>query len=285
MEAYFTLAAALRHNCVMSRSEANDVLPTAPSLGLTRFAGRTAIVTGAGSGIGEATALAFAREGARVVVADRALERAQRVADAVVAAGGEARAAGCDVTVSAQADAVVEMALAWCGRLDVLVNNAGLGHSGSVLATDEAAWDRVMDVNAKGTFLMSRAALPALRAQRGVIVNTASVAGVRGLPDRAVYCASKFAVVGLTRAMALDHVKDGVRVNCVCPGTIETPWIAERLAEAPDAVAARASLVARQPMGRLGRPEEVAAAILFLASDESSFTTGTALVSDGGFSA
>jgi NAD(P)-dependent dehydrogenase (short-subunit alcohol dehydrogenase family) len=248
------------------------------------FEGRVVLVTGAGSGIGEATALAFAARGARVVVADRALARAEQVAARLADAGGGGKAVACDVTRAEDAERAAAEAVAWGGGLDVLVNNAGIGHSGTILGTDEGTWDRVMDVNVKGTFLMSRAALPALRARgRAAIVNTASIAGVRGLPDRAVYCASKFAIVGLTKAMALDHVKDGIRVNCVCPGTTETPWIAERLAEAADAVAARAALVARQPMGRLGTPDEMASAIVFLASDESSFTTGTALLVDGGF--
>ena len=141
-----------------------------------------------------------------------------------------------------------------------------------------------MAVNVKGTFLMSRAALAVMvPRRRGVIVNAGSIAGVRAVADRAAYVTTKFAVVGLTKAMALDHVKDGIRVNAVCPGTTMTPWIDERLAEAPDPKAAMATLVARQPMGRLGTAEEMAAAYLFLASDESAFTTGTTLVVDGGF--
>jgi NAD(P)-dependent dehydrogenase (short-subunit alcohol dehydrogenase family) len=155
-----------------------------------------------------------------------------------------------------------------------------------VLDTDEATFEKVMDVNVKGTFLLSKAALPGMIARKaGVIVNTASIAGVRGIPQRAAYTASKHAIVGLTRAMALDHVRDGIRVNCVCPGTVDTPWVGRLLAQAADPSAARAALVARQPMGRLGRAEEMAAAILFLAGEESSFTTGTALLVDGGFTA
>jgi NAD(P)-dependent dehydrogenase (short-subunit alcohol dehydrogenase family) len=143
-----------------------------------------------------------------------------------------------------------------------------------------------MTVNLKSVFLMSKAALAHMVPRRsGVIVNAASIAGVRGIPDRAAYTTSKFGVVGLTKSMALDFVKDGIRVNCVCPGTTETPWIGERLQEAADPAAAMAMLVARQPMGRLGRAEEMAAAYLFLASDESAFTTGTALLVDGGFTA
>jgi NAD(P)-dependent dehydrogenase (short-subunit alcohol dehydrogenase family) len=141
-----------------------------------------------------------------------------------------------------------------------------------------------MAVNLKGTFLMSKAALEVMVPRRsGVIVNAGSIAGLAAIPDRAAYVATKFAVVGLSRTMAKDHVKDGIRVNCVCPGTTMTPWIDERLRESAEPDAAMAALVARQPMGRLGRPDEMAAAYLFLASDESAFTTGTALVVDGGF--
>jgi NAD(P)-dependent dehydrogenase (short-subunit alcohol dehydrogenase family) len=170
------------------------------------------------------------------------------------------------------------------GALDVLVNNAGIGTSGTVLTTDEATWDRLIAVNLKSVFLMSRAALARMvPRRRGAIVNAGSIAGLRGIMDRAAYVTTKFGVVGLTKAMAIDHVKDGIRINCVCPGTTDTPWISERLGEAPDPKAEMAVLVSRQPMGRLGTAEEMAAAYLFLASDDSSFTTGTALVVDGGF--
>ena len=170
------------------------------------------------------------------------------------------------------------------GPLDVLVNNAGIGASGTVLTTDEATFERLVAVNVRGTYLMSRAALAVMvPRRRGVILNAGSIAGLRAVADRAAYVTTKFAVVGLTKAMALDHVKDGIRVNAVCPGTTMTPWIGERLKEAPDAEAALGALVARQPMGRLGTAEEMAAAYLFLASDESGFTTGTTLTVDGGF--
>jgi len=249
-----------------------------------RFAGRVVIVTGGGSGIGRATALGFAREGASVAVADVSREKAAAVADEATGAGGRAMAVACDVSRAEDCDRAVRDTEAAFGPLDVLVNNAGIGASGTVLTTDEATFEKLVAVNVRGTYLMSRAALAVMvPRRRGAIVNAGSIAGVRAVADRAAYVTTKFAVVGLTKAMALDHVKDGIRVNAVCPGTTLTPWIGERLKESPDPEAAMAVLVARQPMGRLGTAEEMAAAYLFLASDESAFTTGSTLIVDGGF--
>jgi NAD(P)-dependent dehydrogenase (short-subunit alcohol dehydrogenase family) len=249
-----------------------------------RFRGKVVIVTGAGSGIGRATALAFAREGAAVVVADRNQSKADAVAGEATASAGRALAVECDVSRARDCESAVKAAETAFGPLEILVNNAGVGTTGTALTTGEADFEKLLTVNVKGTYLMSRAALAVMvPRKRGVIVNAGSIAGLRAVPDRAAYVTTKFAVVGLTKAMALDHVKDGIRVNAVCPGTTLTPWIDERLAEAPDRDAAMAALVARQPMGRLGSAEEMAAAYLFLASDESSFTTGITLVVDGGF--
>jgi meso-butanediol dehydrogenase / (S,S)-butanediol dehydrogenase / diacetyl reductase len=249
-----------------------------------RFRGKVVIVTGAGSGIGRATALAFAREGAAVGVADRGRAKAEGVAAEATAAGARALALECDVSQAGDCESAVKATETAFGPLEILVNNAGIGTTGTALTTGEADFEKLLTVNVKGTYLMSRAALAVMvPRKRGVIVNAGSIAGLRAVPDRAAYVTTKFAVVGLTKAMALDHVKDGIRVNAVCPGTTLTPWIDERLAEAPDRDAAMAALVARQPMGRLGSAEEMAAAYLFLASDESSFTTGITLVVDGGF--
>jgi meso-butanediol dehydrogenase/(S,S)-butanediol dehydrogenase/diacetyl reductase len=249
-----------------------------------RFERRVVVVTGGGSGIGRATALAFAREGAAVAVADLSQAKAEVVAAEAAAGGGRAIALAGDVSRAAECERLVAATEKGLGPLDVLVNNAGIGATGTVLTTDEATWDRLIAVNLKGTYLMSRAALRVMvPRRRGVILNAGSIAGVRAVAERAAYVATKFGIVGLTKAMALDHVKDGIRVNAVCPGTTMTPWIGERLKEAPDPEAAMGAMVARQPMGRLGTAEEMAAAYLFLASDESGFTTGTTLTVDGGF--
>jgi NAD(P)-dependent dehydrogenase (short-subunit alcohol dehydrogenase family) len=251
-----------------------------------RFKGKSVLVTGGGSGIGEATALAFGAEGASVAVNDARREAAEATAERIRAAGGRAIALPGDVSKGDECRRLVGETVQAFATLDVLVNNAGIGATGTVLTTDEETWDRLMAVNLRGTFLMCKAALGVMVPRRkGVIVNAGSIAGLHGIPDRAAYVATKFGIVGLTRAMAKDHVKDGIRVNAVCPGTTQTPWIEERLREADDPEQARAALVARQPMGRLGTAQEMAAAYLFLASDESAFTTGTLLVVDGGFCA
>jgi NAD(P)-dependent dehydrogenase (short-subunit alcohol dehydrogenase family) len=201
-------------------------------------------------------------------------------------AGGEATAVEVDVTDSGGVQRMFQETVRTYGRLDVLVNNAGYGFAATVEETEEADWDRLMAVNVKGVFLGCKYGIPLMRqGGGGAIVNTASTLAIVGIESRAAYCASKGGVAALTRAMALDHVRDNIRVNCVAPGTIETPYFTEIFAKAPDPVGLRKTLEARQAMQRLGKPEEVAHAMLYLASDESSFVTGTILVVDGGWTA
>jgi 2-keto-3-deoxy-L-fuconate dehydrogenase len=241
------------------------------------FEGLVAVVTGAASGIGLATALELARRGATVAAVDR---------DTSVGVPEPLHAYECDVTDSAGVASVVERIARELGGIDVLVNNAGIGAQGTVADNDDQEWLRVLDVNVVGIARMSAAALPHLRRSgAAAIVNTCSVAALVGLPRRAVYSASKGAVLALTRAMAADHVREGVRVNCVTPGTANTPWVQRLLstAENPDAELARLS--ARQPTGRLVESEDVAQAIAYLASPRSGAVTGTALAVDGGMHA
>jgi 2-keto-3-deoxy-L-fuconate dehydrogenase len=241
------------------------------------FAGLSALVTGGASGIGLATARMLAGRGARVAVLDLTAADASHGLLSVVA----------DVTDDEAVRRAVGAATAALGGLDILVNNAGIGATGSVEDSPDAEWHRVLDVNVVGMARTSRAALPQLRraaAARGqaAIVNTCSIAGVAGLPQRAVYSASKGAVYALTLAMAADHVRENIRVNCVTPGTADTPWVGRLLDAAPDPAAERAALEARQPMGRLVSAQEVAAAIAYLASPLAGATTGVALGVDGG---
>jgi NAD(P)-dependent dehydrogenase (short-subunit alcohol dehydrogenase family) len=245
------------------------------------FDGRVAVVTGAGSGIGRATALDLAARSALVLAADLNPDAA---AETARLAGGGAASCPVDVRDEGSVVAMLDAAAAAFGdRLDVLCNIAGIGSTTDTPGTTVEVWDDVFAVNARGVFLGCKHAIPRMTAQGGgAIVNMASVAGVVGLRNRAAYCASKGAVVALTRALAIDHVDAGVRVNCVCPGTVDSPWV-RRLVE--DAGESMDALVARQPMGRLGTPEEVARCVVYLASDDAAFMTGSAVVLDGGLSA
>jgi 2-keto-3-deoxy-L-fuconate dehydrogenase len=248
--------------------------------------GKIALVTGAGSGIGAAVADAFAAAGAQVVVTDRDERTADATRERIARTGRAATMLVLDVSDEGQCAGCADAVLQRHGCLDVLVNNAGIGHVGTLMQTDGADLDRLMAVNVRGVFNVTKAFLPSMLARRaGTIINMASIGGVVGIRDRLAYCTTKFAVVGLTKSMALDHALDGIRVNCICPGRVETPWVAERLAEYPDPEKARREMTATQAVGRMGRPEEVAAAAVYLASDEASFVTGTTFMIDGGWSA
>lgn len=248
-----------------------------------RLQDKVALITGGASGIGRATAEVFVAEGARVVIADRDGASAARTAQEI---GEGASAVAMDVSNAAAVEAGVGETLARHGRIDILVNNAGYGIPGSVVAIEEEAWDALMATNLKGVFLCSRAVIPVMARQGGgVIVNTGSYTAGTAIRDRAAYVASKGGVVALSRAMALDHIDQNIRVNCVAPGTISSPYFEKMLAAAPDPNAMRRELDGRAPLGRMGRPEEIARAILFLASDDSAFVVGSTLVADGGTTA
>jgi meso-butanediol dehydrogenase / (S,S)-butanediol dehydrogenase / diacetyl reductase len=239
-----------------------------------RFTGKRALVTGAGSGIGEAVARGLHAEDAEVLLADVRAEPVEAIAAEL---GERATAVALDVR---DEDAVRRAVSA---ELDVLANVAGIGSTTTAPETALDTWEDVFAVNARGTFLCCKHAIPAMVARGGgAIVNMGSVAGLVGLRNRAAYCASKGAVIALTRALAIDHVGDGVRVNAVCPGTVDSPWVRRLVDDVGESLDA---LRARQPMGRLGAPDEIAAAVLYLASDDAAFVTGTAFVIDGGLTA
>ena len=248
-----------------------------------RLKGNRAIVTGGASGIGAAIVEAFMQEGAAVAVADLAQPAAPAASESARNHDARPFFVSADVSDHVSVEAMIGEAVDRLGGLDILVNNAGVGTPGKLLDTEYDEWNRIIAINLTGTFLVSKLALPHLLAGGGgCIVNMASAAGLVGVRDRAAYCASKGGVISLTRSIAVDYVDQGLRCNAICPGTVDTPWVDRMVSQYPDPEAARTAMVARQPMGRLGRPEEIAQAAVYLASPAAGFVTGTCLVIDGG---
>jgi len=249
--------------------------------------GKVALVTGAGSGIGASIAATFAAAGAHVFVADRDEDGGRQTVASIHQRDEAAEFLSLDVSDEAQCEQARQVVYSrFDQRLDILVNNAGIGHVGTMVQTNGADLDRIYSVNVRGVFNVTKVFLPAMIERKyGVIINMASIGGVVAVRDRLAYTTSKFAVVGMTKALALDHALDGVRVNCICPGRVETPFVKARLAEYPDPQKAYREMASTQAIGRMAKPEEIAAAALYLASDESAFVTGTDFIIDGGWSA
>ncbi len=248
-----------------------------------KLARRVAVITGAAAGIGEASARLLAREGARLVLVDVDGSSLEKLAEELEQQSTIVLEIEGDVSVPAVCRSVIERTMRQFGRLDILFNNAGIVLNGSLVECTEDDWQRTMDVNLKSMYLLSRHAIPIMQHQGGgVVVNMSSIAGVAGVVNRGAYSVSKAAVVGLTKSLAMDFVKDGIRVNCICPATVDTPSLRRRIASAPNPEEARRAFIARQPMGRLGTAEEIAAMVLFLASDDSRYMTGQAIIMDGG---
>lgn len=250
-----------------------------------RLQNKTVIITGAAVGIGAASAGLFAREGAQIVAVDIDRELLNRASSELERAGANCLAVPADVSKRIDVEMVVRSATQKFGQIDILFNNAGIVPTGKLEVTSEEQWDRAMAINVKSMYLFCHAVIPSMKAQGGgVILNTASATALRAVVDRACYTATKAAVIGLTKSMALDYVRDNIRVNCLCPGTVDTPSLTGRLAAFSDPEQARKEFIARQPMGRFGTAEEIAQAALYLVSPESEFVTGVAFPIDGGLS-
>ncbi|MBN2099598.1 MAG: SDR family oxidoreductase [Dehalococcoidia bacterium] len=248
---------------------------------MKRFEGKVVLVTGGGSGIGRATSLAFVSEGARVVIDDINVEGGEETLAMVRSAGGEGVFVKADVSNAAEVEAMVQKAMDIYGHLDCACNNAGVGEPlKRVHNTSEDNWDRVMATNLKGVYLCMKYEIPPMLKQgKGAIVNTASLAGLKGLSGQASYVASKHGVVGLTKSAAIEYATLGIRINCICPGVINTPLIAPNMKDRPHV---EKGYIDMEPIGRLGRPEEIASAVLWLCSDEASFVVGSVFSVDGG---
>jgi NAD(P)-dependent dehydrogenase (short-subunit alcohol dehydrogenase family) len=246
---------------------------------------KIALVTGAASGIGESIAMTLASAGAFVYVADIDMKNGKRVADEIIAAKRNALFVELDVADPSSCNVVAEIVNEEWQRLDILVNNAGIGHVGTILETSTEDLDRLYSVNVRGMFHLTKAFIPGMIERKyGVIINTASIGGIVAIRERLAYCTTKFAVVGFTKCLALDHALQGIRANAICPGRVETAFVKQRLAQYPDPRKAYEEMAATQAIGRMATPEEIASAVLYLASDEAAFVTGIALEIDGGFS-
>jgi NAD(P)-dependent dehydrogenase (short-subunit alcohol dehydrogenase family) len=247
-----------------------------------RLENKVAIITGGGDGIGQASAMMFAKEGAKVVIADIKPENGNKTVDMVKSVGGVAMFVQVDVSKADGVENMVKKTIEAYGKIDILINSAAVFVEATVLNTSEEDWDRIMDINLKGIFLCCKYTIPEMiKAGKGSIVNIGSEAGITGFKNQTAYDASKGGVVNMTRAMALDFAEKNIRVNCVCPGTTETPMVKQAIAVAPDPAQARRNFSSR-PLLRLGRPEEIAAGILYIASDESEYATGAIIAIDGG---
>lgn len=245
---------------------------------------KVVLVTGAASGIGEAIAKTMARAGAFVFAADLDAENGERVAAEIINAGGKAEFLQLNVAENIDCLRAAQTIYEKFGRLDILVNNAGIGHVGTILQTSAEDLDRLYAVNVRGMFNLTKAFIDKMIERKyGVVINTASIGGVVAIKERLAYCTTKFAVIGFTKCLALDHALEGIRANAICPGRVETPFVKKRISEYPDPEKAYREMASTQAVGRMATPEEIAASVLYLASDEAAFVTGTAFEIDGGF--
>jgi len=253
---------------------------------LMKLTNKVAIITGSGSGIGQAAAVLFSKEGAKVVIVDCDKEKGEETVDIIRKRGGEVTFIPTDISKALDVKRVVNRTLQIYGKIDILVNNAGIYIKGDVVDTEEEDWDRIVSVNLRGAFLCSKyCILEMLKRRGGVIVNVASEAGVVAIRDQVAYNVSKSGLISLTKSTALDFADKNIRVNCICPGTTETPLFKAAVEKESDPVKARRLLEQARPLNRLGKPEEIAYGILFLASDEAAYITGSSLIEDGGYTA